>query len=106
MNQPEPNPDKIVVHIPDGLKTLIPDYLETKRQDLRRMRGFLESRDMAAIKETGHTMKGSGASYGFEELSALGAGLEAAASANDPRRVQTLLDQLADYLKNVEVVYV
>lgn len=106
MNRPEPNPDKIVVHIPEDLKTLIPDFLESKRRDLQRMRGFLQADDLDSIKEAGHLIKGSGASYGFEELSMLGESLEAAAAANQSERVETLLDRMTRYLNRLEIVYV
>ena len=106
MNRPEPDADKIVVHIPEGLKTLIPEYLDGKRQDLQRMRECLQTNDLDSIKETGHLIKGSGASYGFEELSELGKYLETAAADNRREQVVSLLDRLAHYLSKVEVVYV
>ncbi|MCF8721590.1 Hpt domain-containing protein [Nitrospina gracilis] len=105
MNQPSPSPDKIPVLIPKELKSLIPGYLADRRQDVERMRGFLANDDITALKNLAHMIKGSGASYGFEELSFLGGVLEAVASS-EREKMKSTLERMARYLDNVEIEYI
>ncbi|CCQ90477.1 conserved hypothetical protein, contains HPt domain [Nitrospina gracilis 3/211] len=105
MNQPNPSPEKIPVLIPKELSPLIPGYLDDRRQDVERMRAFLEQNDFATLKNLAHMIKGSGASYGFEELSYLGEVLETAAD-NEPEKIKPTLERMVRYLDNVEIEYV
>jgi HPt (histidine-containing phosphotransfer) domain-containing protein len=50
-----------------------------------------------------HNMKGSGTSYGFEDLSRIGAALEDAAELRDPHATGAQLSQLSDYLSAVQL---
>ncbi|CAI2719305.1 Hpt domain-containing protein [Nitrospina watsonii] len=105
MNPPNPKTDKIAVHISEDLKPLIPGYLADRRRDLQRMGVLFEADDLAAIQEIAHMLKGSGASYGFDQLTVLGDELEMAAAGNQSKPVKSLLDRLANYLSRLEVVY-
>ena len=49
-------------------------------------------------------MKGSGAGYGFPEITRAGAAVEAAAKASNPDAIRSQLLALASYLERVEVV--
>ncbi len=62
---------------------LMPTYFRTRDDDLGRLHSALQGEDFASLKGLGHKIKGSAASYGFNETSALSLGLETAAEAGD-----------------------
>jgi HPt (histidine-containing phosphotransfer) domain-containing protein len=51
-----------------------------------------------------HNIKGSGGSYGFPELTRMGAALEHSAKQMDPGSLSTQLTELKDYLGRVELL--
>lgn len=50
-------------------------------------------------------MKGSGTGYGFAPVSALGGATEEAGKTENVKEVLTNIDQLAQYLDRITVVY-
>ncbi|MFC1513186.1 Hpt domain-containing protein [Thermodesulfobacteriota bacterium] len=94
----------IRVKVDEDLFDLIPGYLSNRRQDIESMRDCLATGDFEAIRVVGHSMKGSGAGYGFDEITAIGAQIEQVAKANDGFAVSELISRLDDYLVNVVVV--
>lgn len=83
---------------------LIPDYLERRHCDVDTLREALERRDYGALHEIGHKLRGSGASYGFAEISRIGRALEQAAEAQQDDRIRSLVTALAAHLDVVEPV--
>ena len=65
------------------LDKLMPAYFRTRDDDLRRLHVALASADLAGLKGLGHKIKGSSATYGFNETSGLSHSLETAAEAGD-----------------------
>ncbi len=49
-------------------------------------------------------MKGSGSSYGFDEISEIGKSIEEAARDNNREEISCLNDRLAEYLSAVKVI--
>lgn len=76
------------------LAALIPGYLAARRRDLATLRELLAQYRWEEIRRIGHRMKGTGRTYGLDEISRLGDALEVAAQATDVDAVGTLLDQL------------
>lgn len=68
------------------------------------MRDCLAKGDFETIRIKGHSMKGSGGGYGFDEITEIGALLEKGAKAVDGVVVGELISRLADYLANIDVV--
>ena len=93
------------IRVDPDLKDLIPDYLENKGKDLLVYRQALEEDDFDSICVLGHSMKGSGGGYGFNELSNIGRAIENAAKNRDKESIHQSIIDLADFLKNLEVVY-
>ncbi|MBA3464331.1 MAG: diguanylate cyclase [Deltaproteobacteria bacterium] len=83
----------------------IPRYLENRRTELLPVREAARVGDLAAVKAFGHKLKGSGGTFGFDDLSVLGDRLEQ--SAKDVNRTELLrvVDEIAWYLEHVQVVY-
>ncbi len=103
----EPNdgaPDgPIDVTVDPLLLTLIPGFLEHRREDVGSIEKALTSGDFSAIRLLGHSMKGSGGSYGFDGISRIGRALEMAARDKDMSSVRSALGALDDYLQRVRV---
>lgn len=97
--------EKILVSIDADLEDLIPGFLENRNADLGTLRSHLENSDFANIKSIGHSLKGVGGGYGFERITEIGAGLEAAALQEDNNKISELLESYADYLARIEIVY-
>jgi HPt (histidine-containing phosphotransfer) domain-containing protein len=96
---------KILVHVDKDLQDLIPEFLEGRRADVDSIGSAVGARDYETVRVLGHSMKGCGGGYGFEEITEIGAGLEQAAKAKDEAAIFAGLEKLADYLARVEVVY-
>jgi len=84
-------------------RRLLNQYLERRRADLARLRDALAKSDFASIELTGHNLSGSGAAYGLDTVSELGAELETAAHAADTDAVRSVLDQLEKFVASVTV---
>lgn len=84
-------------------RRLLARYLERRREDLIRLRSALSRDDFASIERTGHNLFGSGAAYGLQEISDLGADLEKAAQGKDSARIDCIVDALEAYVQQVTV---
>jgi len=71
-------------------------YLERRIKDLEIYNRALLAKDFAVIEQLGHRMKGNGSTFGFPELTALGASLENAAAESNEARVQPLIDEMSE----------
>ncbi len=74
------------------------EYLDRQRAESDRLAQALQHADFAALGKGGHNLKGTGAAYGFAELSDIGKALEMAAKENDPAACGLLLDRIESYL--------
>ena len=95
----------IVVHIDADLEELVPSYLAHRRADVAALRERLEREDLEPVRISGHSMKGTGGGYGFDEITVIGAAIERAAEAGDRAALGALIDRLEVYLSRIEVVY-
>ncbi len=97
--------DKITVTIDVELEDLIPGFLKSREKDIEKVKGYLADNDFESIRLLGHSLKGNGAGYGFDELSVVGRDLEQAAAEESPDMISKSLEDLASYLARVEVVF-
>ena len=97
--------EKIRIRVDPDLQDLIPDYLENRGKDLLVYQQALEKGDFDSIGVLGHSMKGSGGGYGFNDLSSIGRAIEKAAKDRDEESVRQSIIDLTDFLKKLEVVY-
>jgi signal transduction histidine kinase/CheY-like chemotaxis protein/HPt (histidine-containing phosphotransfer) domain-containing protein len=91
----------IHVAVESWLKPVVPAYLEKRRADVGKLRAALGQEDFAGVRTIGHQMSGSGAGYGFPEISEIGAVIEEAALAQDGARIENCIKSLEQYLRNV-----
>ncbi|KER09926.1 MAG: hypothetical protein HY22_08480 [[Candidatus Thermochlorobacteriaceae] bacterium GBChlB] len=97
--------DKITVVIDKELRDLVPDFLQRRIDDVETIKSALTSGDFRTIETLGHNMKGSGAGYGFREISRIGAEIEAEAIARRTETIMACLQALEHFVKHVHVEY-
>ena len=80
--------------VPPEVEELVPEYLKQRSEDLDKLSTAIGAADYGTISRLAHQLKGSGASYGFHELSEIGKALERAAKTlnlEESRRQTKLL---------------
>ncbi|MBE9528850.1 MAG: Hpt domain-containing protein [Proteobacteria bacterium] len=108
MSGVEAEREEIVVSIEEDLEDIVPGYLENRTRDVASIERALEAgqaEDYDSVRVIGHSMKGTGGGYGFDELTNIGARIEVAGKAEDRAGVQKGLEELSEYLRRVKVVY-
>lgn len=95
--------DEIYIKADPDIKDLLPGYLENRRKDIELIKKALEAEDWQEIKTIGHRMKGSGASYGFVDISQLGKAIEEAAHNQDKEKIKDATRELEKYLSRVRI---
>jgi len=98
-------PRKTKVNVDSKLSGLIPGFLLNRHAEVATVKNALERSEFPAIQRIGHQLKGSGAGYGFTDLTDIGHRLEIAAKNKDPEEVGRCLAALSTYLESVEVVF-
>ncbi len=81
------------------VRSLAPGFLAARRREIVWMETCLQEQDFEQLARFGHRLKGSGGSFGFPELSKLGARIEVVARAEDGGRCEELLSDLARSLQ-------
>jgi len=97
--------DEIVVYVDADLEELTPEFLNNRQKDISDIERLVEVQAFPEIERLGHSMKGSGGGYGFEEVSRIGNAIEKAAKHGDKDALLRLNNELAKYLSAVKVVY-
>ncbi len=81
---------------------LVTTFLSGARRDIAQAGRAIEQREFEYVRVVGHALKGSGISFGFDEVTRLGGMLEHAARNRDPDSARRLCDRIADYLERVQ----
>jgi HPt (histidine-containing phosphotransfer) domain-containing protein len=97
--------DTILVRANPTFADLIPGFLQNRRKDVTAMLEALDRGDYATVESLGHGMKGAGGSWGFPDITDIGAALEHAAASTDHAASREWVDALLKYLDRVEIVY-
>jgi HPt (histidine-containing phosphotransfer) domain-containing protein len=98
----EPVAGMALAHVPDERRALAQGFLERRQHDLHLLREALSECRFDAIGHIGHMLKGSGGSYGFDQITIIGAQLETAARDADHAAVAAAIDALACCLAHVD----
>ena len=94
---------EIMIEMPPGLEEIVPAYLVNRREEVPAMIELLKNSDFKKLGFLGHNLKGSGASYGFADLTRLGGALEHSARVGDTKGLSAHLAELGEYLARVEL---
>ncbi len=84
---------------------IVPWFIDNRKQDIKRIREFVEVSDFDQIQRMGHRWKGTCASYGFEQLSRTGELLESCSVSQKREEILKLLEQVTEYINKLEIVY-
>ena len=95
----------ITVAVAKGVEDLIPGFLKNRSAELEKLRSALSGSDFEQLRWIGHRMVGVGEPYGFDKVSALGKQIEDSAHAGDHAALVRRVDEYADYLARVKIVY-
>jgi HPt (histidine-containing phosphotransfer) domain-containing protein len=90
-------------HPESTIADLVPEYLQRRHADVVVLSDALVAGDMERVRTLGHSMKGSGGGYGFDGITEIGLRLEDAGKLSDSAMARTAIEDLAAYLRNVEV---
>ena len=97
---------KNTIRVLSLLEEIMPTFLENRRKDVGALQLAIQQSDFALVRTIGHKMKGSSASYGFEDLSQIGLIIENAGISKDSASATLGLQKLSSFLENLEVVYI
>lgn len=95
---------KYLVEIDAEIIEIVPTFIEHRWQDVASLQDALAHADPSLIRKVAHNLKGSGRSFGFDTVTALGVRLERAARAENWRAIGKFIDLLIAYLERVEPV--
>ena len=93
------------LRVDPSLASLVPGFLANRRSDITTIVAALEQGDYESVRILGHNMKGSGAGYGFNRITQIGASLEQAAGRRAPAEIRARVAELASYLDSLHVQY-
>jgi PAS domain S-box-containing protein len=82
----------------DSIAALRPAFLVKRGLDLVKMRDALAAGDFASIQAIGHNCKGTGAGYGFPDISTIGSSIEQAAKASSADQLEEALGRFEQCL--------
>ena len=97
--------EKIVIQADPDTQDLVPGYLEKRQQDVAVLKDAMNKQNYESIQGLGHRMKGTGEAYGFLGITQAGAEIEGGAKSKNNALIEKGIENLADYLERVEVVY-
>ena len=96
--------ERIEIYADPDLMPLIPGYIEHRQEDISKIKDLLENNSYRDIERCGHSMKGSGAGYGFDRITEIGAFIEIAGREENKDQIQEGINQLKDYLEKIDIV--
>jgi CheY-like chemotaxis protein/HPt (histidine-containing phosphotransfer) domain-containing protein len=88
--------------VDSDIADLVPTFLANRRADVSRLETVGTDLEWEDARRMGHGMKGAGGAYGFPEISALGARIEAAAGERDASQLAKWVASLAGFLDSVD----
>lgn len=85
-------------------RRLIGKYLDNRRDDIGKLTRALSDSDFETIRVTGHNLYGSGAAYGLDDISWIGASIEKAADSQDIAEIERSIGELESFLRALKVI--
>ncbi len=96
---------KIVVRIDAELQNIVPLFLQNRRADVLKLTSALRNSMFDEVLSIAHNLAGTGAGYGFDEISQIGYAMCDAIRAGQFDRLSPLISRLEAYLDAIEVIY-
>lgn len=95
----------IDVRVDQRIAELLPRFFEACRRECGELRRAADAGGWAAAGNIGHSLRGAGGGYGFDEVTQIGRDVEAAARRQDAAGLSSLASRLEDYLARVRPVF-
>jgi HPt (histidine-containing phosphotransfer) domain-containing protein len=105
-NTGSPSFDNKKVYVDVSFADIVPWFLDNRKEDIKRVKEFVEVSDFEQIQRMGHRWKGTCASYGFDKLSEAGELLENLSAQKNKEEILGLLERTNEYLTHLEVIYI
>ena len=80
-----------------------PQYLRNRRADVAALLVAHEEQDLETLRTLGHRMRGTGANYGFPEVTSIGAQIETAGKQSDFEAAESAIGRLRTFLDEAEL---
>lgn len=96
------NPRDRIVAALELIAAARPQYLRNRRADVAALLVAQEEQDLEALRTLGHRMKGTGANYGFPEVTAIGALIETAGKQSDLEAAESAIGRLRTFLDEAQ----
>lgn len=101
----EPDGQGKAIEIADPFaRRLIGKYLNNRKDDIGKLTRALSDSDFDTIRVTGHNLYGSGAAYGLDHISWIGASIEKAAASEDVLEIKRSIGELETFLQRLKVL--
>ena len=97
--------ERIIIEVNPRIGDIVDGYLEHRNTDVDYLLRALDHNEFDQIRHLAHDLVGTGGSFGFEGMSLIGRSLESAAENRQTNEIKLLVEDLADYLSRVQVVY-
>lgn len=96
---------RIKVVVDPELKPIMGRYMEIRRQEQDLLETALKQGDLESVRQLGHKLKGTGTSFGFDQLTDWGEAIEFAGRDRDHDRAAKVAAEVRFFLDNVDIVY-
>jgi len=96
--------DPIFLRVKSKSADRIPAYLQNCKQNVIVMRDALDRVDFETVTSLGHQMRGSGAMFGFQAITDIGAALQQAAESADTDASRMWVGELSNYLDGAKTI--
>ena len=93
-----------MVYVDPDLEELVPEFIDNMKNEVKRINALITKNDMKEIQRIGHSLKGTGGSYGFNEITDIGIEIEEAAKKSDKEAIMRLGSRLDNYLSGVNII--
>lgn len=97
--------EKKTITIDKDLEDLVPTYLETRKKELIKLRELFSQEALSEITAIAHKLAGNAGGYGFQELTDIGRRMEAAGRANEKEKVGIEIENVGNYLEQIDVKF-
>lgn len=98
----DPQTESRIAVVRPEFEDIMPQILENKRQDARKLLTALQKGDFETVKFFAHRMKGP---HNLLEVNRLGKAIEESLVKNEITTTRQLADKLNTYLQTVEIQY-
>jgi HPt (histidine-containing phosphotransfer) domain-containing protein len=98
--------DRILVQVDEDLEAIMDRYLEIRQKELVELEEAVEQKNFEIIRLLGHRLKGTGSSYGLDELTRLGTLIEDKAMGEDMSKVPDYTAEIRHFLTNLDIEYI